>query len=1007
MIYITKLNYFIMKRKFYLSMAVLFAACVGSLSVQAQTTDVTSTYLTNADFETSPTGAAVDNTIYDVAGWVETPVAGVLNYNKLATVGYESVTGALGTAPVNASSVTTGNSTLLGVKVHWGPAELYISQTVNLPIGKYTMTWDSYLAQVVTSQASRCGYIIDGTATYDDLPTAINTWKNHSLTFTLTSAKDVTFRMGYNKTANVGSTSSPILFVDNVKLLKFNQVDKTTLQGLLATATTMSGNPQPVGTSTVYADLTTAINAAQLVYDNAAATLVEVAAQESALTAAIAAVNGAITLEARTNSWTNLPYAATSIISNPSFESELSVGWTSLGGLGRATNANIGAFKAGTYYLEKWVASPGTQSNINLSQVLKNVPNGMYKITAAAQAVQQSTPVAYPGKAYVFANADSVEVFELNNYTVQTTVTNNTLNIGYAVKTTGNWVSVDNFQVIYLGTGPKSVLKSALDSAKVMVANPVTVGSTTVYPNLSTAVSAAQVVYDNVAATTTEISDQVTALNNAIAAVHAAILLQTRINTWTTLPYDATSVISNPSFENSATAGWTNVGGFASQNNTSFSFKAGTYYVEKWQSSGNWTGLKLSQTIKNIPNGVYNLTAAALNNPVTTGGAFVYANMDSVEVFSPNDYTVLVKVTNNQLEIGYKVLNGGNYVAVDNFRLSYVSDGTPYVVLAPTTLFFDPNHLTKTFNVSGGNLTSALTLTAPAGISLDKTSLTAAEVAAGAVITATFDNATVITNGVISATSATLTQNVTVNTSADLSCFTPLYSTLTNLIPDPYLNDLSGFGGWGHKSVVLGEAYCGAACVKFDATTNGYPDGAALDVSSVNWTANHKYRVRVMVKTVDGTLGLLAKGTSPDFSMSIPQSGTNWITIDTTFTAGVGAAANFFTINNVDAAATGKIAYIDNYELYDLGLGTGVKTVGIEATRVFTTSNTIVADFELRAAGTVEFNIYNVQGMLVAKNKSTFDAGLNQKVMNVNLPSGVYLINVINDGKQATFKVVK
>jgi len=65
------------------------------------------------------------------------------------------------------------------------------------------------------------------------------------------------------------------------------------------------------------------------------------------------------------------------------------------------------------------------------------------------------------------------------------------------------------------------------------------------------------------------------------------------------------------------------------------------------------------------------------------------------------------------------------------------------------------------------------------------------------------------------------------------------------------MNDISSFGGWGHKSVVFGESYCGAACVKFDAVTNTNPDGSALDVPTVDCVPNSIYRLHAWVKSVD------------------------------------------------------------------------------------------------------------------------------------------------------------
>lgn len=181
-------------------------------------TDVTSTYLVNADFETNPTGAALGTMVYDVPGWTEIPVAGSTNdFQKLGTVLYGSVTAGLETAP---KSTATGGNALLGVKKHWGPADIYVEQALNLPAGTYTMTWQSFMKLATSGASSMMGYEMDGLGIYDAFPSATETWKNHSLVFVVTTPKTVKIRMGYKKTANVGGGSSPILFMDNVKLLR-------------------------------------------------------------------------------------------------------------------------------------------------------------------------------------------------------------------------------------------------------------------------------------------------------------------------------------------------------------------------------------------------------------------------------------------------------------------------------------------------------------------------------------------------------------------------------------------------------------------------------------------------------------------------------------------------------------------------------------------------------------------------------------------------------------------
>ena len=286
--------------------------------------------------------------------------------------------------------------------------------------------------------------------------------------------------------------------------------------------------------------------------------------------------------------------------------------------------------------------------------------------------------------------------------------------------------------------------------------------------------------------------------------------------------------LTNPGFESATSVsttidGWTNVGNMQTQNNSSFSLKEGTWYAEKWQSSGNLTNLKISQTISSIPNGYYELKAAAFTNQ-NYGGTYIFANNDSTEVFETNDYSVIVDITDNTLNLGFAVIKSSNWVAVDNFRLISLGS-TPYMTVSTINLSFDVVNVTKTFKVKAVNLTSNLLLTPPAGITLDKTSLTPAEAAAGVKITATFDKATNITNGTILIASGDLTQNITVNASAaDAACFTPLYTDRPNIIQDPLMTSLSTYAGWGSRDVVTDYVYCGTNSIKISGTCGGSLD---------------------------------------------------------------------------------------------------------------------------------------------------------------------------------------
>lgn len=396
--------------------------------------------------------------------------------------------------------------------------------------------------------------------------------------------------------------------------------------------------------------------------------------------------------------------------------------------------------------------------------------------------------------------------------------------------------------------------------------------------------------------------------------------------------FDMTSYLINPNFEavqfdkHQAIPGWTKTGPTNSEYCTrndagplSGTFKNGNVYFQYWSSSK--PDYSISQSVTGLPNGNYRLIAAAGGGDGATG-TFVYAADKQTQVTNAGaDYSVDAVVVDGNLTIGFKsVSRNHNWSYADNFRLYYLGEvQEPVLNVSKSDLFFDPNNITKTFVVSGANLTANAILTSPAGIELDKYTLTPAEVAAGTTITATFDNATKITNGVISVTSGSLTKEITVNTSADLACYTPEYSTLTNLIPDPFMNDLSKYGGWGNKSIVTDPAqvYCGSRSGFINGTALCWPNSGSID-ASIAWKPNTSYQIVAMVKALNGTMniGVSNVGLGGDVNFEVPQSDT-WTKFSTTFKTGA-TAGNGLCFFNGCGASTGYIGYIDNWQIYEL-----------------------------------------------------------------------------------------
>ena len=160
-------------------------------------------------------------------------------------------------------------------------------------------------------------------------------------------------------------------------------------------------------------------------------------------------------------------------------------------------------------------------------------------------------------------------------------------------------------------------------------------------------------------------------------------------------PEDRTSLIQNPSFETNGTAGWT-VSNMATQSNTVFAQKKGTYYLESWVNIGQKIGAaSVVQTLKDLPQGNYRLKASALHiqqsgsgSTVNKGdaqtGVVLFAGSAQTAVTTMKQYTVEFSVINEKsnVEIGLKGEDAtGNYLCVDNFQLQYLGeiDQTSYL----------------------------------------------------------------------------------------------------------------------------------------------------------------------------------------------------------------------------------------------------------------------------------------------------------------------------------------
>ena len=159
------------------------------------------------------------------------------------------------------------------------------------------------------------------------------------------------------------------------------------------------------------------------------------------------------------------PIDYTANIINPSFESGLNNGWTN-NGMQRQNNSEAKAGKTGTYYCEKWVERTTSLPDASVTQTVTGLRDGDYLVKAFCHAELQGSSNPVTG-VYLMAGSKRVAVSTPEIYSIQVTVVGGELTIGFGCENTNaNWMTVDNFQMMWIGSSfenNKASLEALID----------------------------------------------------------------------------------------------------------------------------------------------------------------------------------------------------------------------------------------------------------------------------------------------------------------------------------------------------------------------------------------------------------------------------------------------------------------------------------------------------------------------------------------------------------------
>lgn len=435
------------------------------------------------------------------------------------------------------------------------------------------------------------------------------------------------------------------------------------------------------------------------------------------------------------------PFNFTALLKSADFDViEYEDGWTAQGW--KNFNQSSGPFKAvgdgwgGDALKYVSYAYANSTSNTEMSQSLGTLPNGTYNIsfegfyrsrykpsgkseqdqTRNAVVSFGSTNIAIPQNTITAIGAGVDVVGPLfrdgDTYLKSQQVTMNS-SASVTLKVTkpatsstkkAAWICIDNFRLIYYGTGeaPKDPYKEYKDKVLAKVNE--------TYPKVMVLNAAGQAVYDITVVINRYNNDQITSgdmaqamcdyVDNAYAnalAAHNAYNVQQAIDQMQQNGGDLTGAIVNPSFEKGDLTGWTVAGGgwdvnvYPNSNATYTTTDCDGRYLFNSYGGDNDHTAHIEQTIKGVPNGLYELkvkvTSFANRYVYITGNGYHSKVATTQDKGAFHEATLYFLVEDGSAKIGAVGGNKGGgatfvhywpdqgcFFKADNFRLKYICD---------------------------------------------------------------------------------------------------------------------------------------------------------------------------------------------------------------------------------------------------------------------------------------------------------------------------------------------
>ena len=381
-------------------------------------------------------------------------------------------------------------------------------------------------------------------------------------------------------------------------------------------------------------------------------------------------------------------------------------------------------------------AVANTKNNITISQSLETLPTGYYNVsfeafyrsrTSSADETLSGAAVNFGSNSIAIPNNQNTEIgagtdqvaaifrdndtYRVSQQIQLASATNITLSVTKpnTSSTQSAWVCIDDFYLRYYGASAVADPNAEFKSTVLEYVN-------AMYPNVLKLNDAGQAAYDITIVTYRYNNDMITSAADAQAmcdivdaayanayAAHYASIVEDVVADMNNNGGDVTGAIINPSFETGDLTGWTisktdgDVNVYPNSNGTyTASGCDGSYLFNSWGWPDEGTSsAKLNQTVKGLPNGLYELKASLTSFGKADGKPYDYtvfltANSRYAGVVATGGKTVFHEATlyflveDGMAEIGAVGSDGtefnyfdprdGSFFKADNFRLKYICD---------------------------------------------------------------------------------------------------------------------------------------------------------------------------------------------------------------------------------------------------------------------------------------------------------------------------------------------